>query len=67
MVLDGAELVCVYLGDNTEKAEGDCDGAIDVPVEGLVTLCILPSDAEGAPSPDDIGEVPALPGTLPGL
>jgi hypothetical protein len=25
-VLDGAELVCVYLGDNTEKAEGTATG-----------------------------------------
>ncbi|MDQ3608253.1 MAG: hypothetical protein M3459_05035 [Actinomycetota bacterium] len=67
VVLRGAELVCVYLGENTENAEADCDGAIEVPIEGLVTLCVLPRDTEGAPTPDEIGEVPALPGTLPGL
>ena len=61
VVLRGPELVCVYLGENTENAEADCNGTIEVPIPGVVVACILPTDAEGAPTPG-AGELPALPG-----
>lgn len=76
VIIEDTEILCVYLGENSDNAATDCDGTIDAElIPGtLLAVCVLPrEDNEGIEERgdqdvlgdllDDLigGDTPALP------